>query len=428
MSCEIHAADRRDVFEQLLEHDDARPVANDVGVKGELEEATFGVRLLTERKRVEDDLRRANTDLEQFAYSASHDLQEPLRTLKIYSKLLLKSSVGAEGETAEYFGYLREAATRMEMLVRDLLAFTKVNRIEISSTETDAGDALSAALANLERAIAESNASRDFDKLPHVRIDRSHLQQVFQNLIGNAIKYRDPARRPEVHVSVQQRKGAWSFSVATTASASNPITRRRFLAYLQDFTEVTVIPARVSASRSVIASSSGIMAGSGSNPNPDKDRISASRSRSEETAARRPHILVIEDSKADAALIRKALGLASVSAQLQELDDGEKAIRFFERADADPQAACPDLILLDINMPRYKGGEILRRLRASPRCGHSLVLVVTSSDSDGDRKEMDNLGANGYFRKPSSFDEFMKLGQLVKELLAIGGNSSGPPA
>ncbi len=109
------------------------------------------------------------------------------------------------------------------------------------------------------------------------------------------------------------------------------------------------------------------------------------------------------------------------------MDDGEKAVRFFERADADPQAACPDLILLDINMPRYNGGEILRHLRASARCRNSLVLVVTSSDSDGDRKEMDSLGANGYFRKPSSFDAFMNLGQVVKQLLALGKTPSGPP-
>lgn len=123
-------------------------------------------------------------------------------------------------------------------------------------------------------------------------------------------------------------------------------------------------------------------------------------------------------------LIKKALALASLSAELHEVDDGEKAIRFFETTDSDLQAPCPDLILLDINMPRYNGGEILRRLRLSSRCQNALVLVVTSSDSEGDRKEMDDLGANGYFRKPSSFDEFMKLGQIVKELLALGENPS----
>ena len=169
------------------------------------------------------------------------------------------------------------------------------------------------------------------------------------------------------------------------------------------------------------------MAGSGSNPNPEKGPISDLRSRSEETLGRRRQILVIEDNPSDAVLIRKALAHAGVLAEVHELDDGEKAIRFLERADADPEAPCPDLILLDINMPRYKGAEILRHLRASPRCGKSLVLVVTSSGSEKDRQDMDRLGANGYFRKPSEFEEFMKLGTLVRELLARGENHFGRP-
>jgi len=93
-------------------------------------------------------------------------------------------------------------------------------------------------------------------------------------------------------------------------------------------------------------------------------------------------------------------------------------MKFFEHADADETAPCPDLMLLDINLPRYKGSDILRKLRASSRCKDALVLVVTSSDSNRDREEMDALGANGYFRKPSDFSEFMLLGQMVHDLLA----------
>ncbi len=123
--------------------------------------------------------------------------------------------------------------------------------------------------------------------------------------------------------------------------------------------------------------------------------------------------------------MRQALQKSGINAQIHIADDGEKTVRFFERADADPAAPCPDLILLDINMPRYKGGEILRRLRASARCKGALVLVVTSSDSPRAREEMEAFGANGYFRKPSEFSEFMKLGQLVRELLA---QSETPPS
>ncbi|HEY3739902.1 MAG TPA: response regulator [Bryobacteraceae bacterium] len=168
------------------------------------------------------------------------------------------------------------------------------------------------------------------------------------------------------------------------------------------------------------------MGGSGSNQNPEEGQTSASQSPSVETGTRVRHILIVEDNKADVTLIRKALRQANVSAELHELDDGEKAIRFFERADADLESPCPDLILLDINIPRYRGGEILRRLRSSQRCGKALVLIVTSSDSERDRQEMYSLGANGYFRKPFEFAEYMKLGLLVRDLLALGEDPSGP--
>ncbi|HLK50703.1 MAG TPA: response regulator [Bryobacteraceae bacterium] len=146
------------------------------------------------------------------------------------------------------------------------------------------------------------------------------------------------------------------------------------------------------------------MAASGSNQNPDADRRSASRSRSEEAGAPRPcHILIAEDSKSDVFLIRQALQKSGINAQIHIADDGEKTMKFIEQADADPQAPCPHLILLDINMPRYKGGDILRKLRTSARCKNALVLVVTSSDSQRDHEEMDAFGTNGYFRKPSEF-------------------------
>jgi CheY-like chemotaxis protein len=160
------------------------------------------------------------------------------------------------------------------------------------------------------------------------------------------------------------------------------------------------------------------VAASGSNPNPDADPRSASQSLSEQEDALRPwQILVAEDSKSDVFLIRQALDTSGINAQIYIADDGEKTVRFFEHADANT-APCPDLILLDINMPRYKGGDILRRLRASSRCAGALVIIVTSSDSQRDRDEMNALGANGYFRKPSEFSEFMKLGQLVRDVLA----------
>ena len=103
--------------------------------------------------------------------------------------------------------------------------------------------------------------------------------------------------------------------------------------------------------------------------------------------------------------------------ELEVVNDGDKAIRFFEKIDNDEGLSCPALVILDINLPKKHGGQVLQQMRKTRRCADALVLVVTSSDSARDRETMAKLGANGYFCKPSDYEHFMKLGGLVKDLL-----------
>jgi chemotaxis family two-component system response regulator Rcp1 len=126
-------------------------------------------------------------------------------------------------------------------------------------------------------------------------------------------------------------------------------------------------------------------------------------------------VLVAEDNRADLFLIREAL--AQLDAELHVAGDGEEAIRYLARIEADPAALCPDLVILDINLPKHKGNEVLEALRGNPRCRQTPVLVVTTSDSQCDREMMDQLGTDGYFRKPSEYVEFMKLGEVARLLL-----------
>jgi PAS domain S-box-containing protein len=178
---------------------------------------------ITERQRAENELRRANKDLEQFAYSASHDLQEPLRTIKIYSELLAERlATAVEGETAEFLDFLRSAANRMELLVRDLLAYTQVTRLDAPLEDTDANEMLSEALANLGGAIAESGATVTQGTLPTLHAHGTHLRQLFQNLIGNAIKYRSEDRQPAVHIGAERQDGHWVFMVRDNGIGIQP--------------------------------------------------------------------------------------------------------------------------------------------------------------------------------------------------------------
>lgn len=178
---------------------------------------------IDEQKRVEDDLRRANSDLEQFAFSASHDLQEPLRSVKIYTELLMKRHTDKlDGEALKFMRFVQKGATRMELLVRDLLTYTQVTKLDKVNEPADANEMLRSALANLSGAITDNGARISADPLPTVRVHGVHLQQLFQNLIGNAIKYRSPERPPTVHVDAERNDGNWLFTVADNGIGIDP--------------------------------------------------------------------------------------------------------------------------------------------------------------------------------------------------------------
>ena len=101
------------------------------------------------------------------------------------------------------------------------------------------------------------------------------------------------------------------------------------------------------------------------------------------------------------------------------MNDGEGAVRFFDNADSDDSAPCPGVVILDINLPRIDGKKVLQHLRQSRRCKDAPVIVASTSDTVEDRRVV-TAGADAYFRKPSEYDEFMKIGVLIRELLSRG--------
>lgn len=161
-----------------------------------------------------DALRRSNSDLEQFAYAASHDLQEPLRMVAIYTQLLKEeyaTKLDANAET--YINFAVTGAQRMEALLKNLLSYATIaNASEESTERVDANEALKIAQLNLSAMIKDTNASITTDKLPTVWIPRFHLIRLFQNLIANAIKYRSDLS-PVIHVAAQPTVQGWTFSV-----------------------------------------------------------------------------------------------------------------------------------------------------------------------------------------------------------------------
>lgn len=128
-----------------------------------------------------------------------------------------------------------------------------------------------------------------------------------------------------------------------------------------------------------------------------------------------------EDNPADVLLVRQALQLHGLAYELTIHGDGEQMVRSIDQLDAE-RHPCPDVVLLDLNLPRKDAATVLRRMRESPMCGRVPVVIVTSSNLASDRETINALGANAYFRKSSDYDEFMQLGALVREV--TGGSTT----
>ncbi len=175
----------------------------------------------TDRKRAEeqlvvqaDELARSNRELEQFAYVASHDLQEPLRTMASFAQLLEVRYRGRlDGDADDFLAFITDGAGRMRALITDLLSYAKLSSGRESAVGVDTAAILTSTLTNLQAAVAERGAQVTVGPLPIVRAVEGQLEQLFLNLIGNAIKFAGP-RAPEVRVTAELSGGAWVFSVA----------------------------------------------------------------------------------------------------------------------------------------------------------------------------------------------------------------------
>ncbi len=166
-----------------------------------------------EQKEQEEELRRANDDLQQFAYAASHDLQEPVRNVAVYSEIISRryqSQLDADGR--QFLEFLTEGGRRLATLINDLLAYTRAGVIEGQVQAVDASGVLKDTLFSLAEAIRESGATVTYDDLPNVNMGATHLQQVFLNLIGNALRYRGD-QPPQIHISVTGQGPFWRFAV-----------------------------------------------------------------------------------------------------------------------------------------------------------------------------------------------------------------------
>ncbi len=214
----------------------AQPVVINGQLKG-LVVCAFDItkqRLAEENSRLTSaDLERSNKELEQFAYVASHDLQEPLRMVSSYTQLLARRYQGQLDAAAnEFIAYAVDGANRMQRLINDLLAYSRVGARAKGLVPTDCTAVLDQAVANLKGAIEKSGAAVTQDRLPTVTVDNLQLLQLFQNLIDNAIKFH-VEKPPRIHVSAEQKGNEWVLSVRDNGIGIDPQYAERIFIIFQ---------------------------------------------------------------------------------------------------------------------------------------------------------------------------------------------------
>lgn len=170
------------------------------------------------------DLERSNTDLEQFAYIASHDLKEPLRNIASYVQLLQRRYAGRlDGDADAFIGYTVDGVRRMQAIITELLAYSRIGTGHLTLVPVQAGALVSSALASLKSVITDAQAAVEVHgQLPVVEADAALLGSLFQNLIGNGLKYRRDDVRPEITVGCRDQGAEWAFWVRDNGIGIEP--------------------------------------------------------------------------------------------------------------------------------------------------------------------------------------------------------------
>lgn len=412
-------------------------------VAGIAEDITLRREVDAELRYKAESLARANRELEQFASIASHDLKAPLRTIGSFVRLLQKKYQGKfDAEADQFMEYAVEGCQRMFRLIEDLLKNARVGGKNMELLPLSLKEIVQEVLADLGTEISESHAQIILESLPTVTVDRTQMREVFQNLISNALKYRRE-EPPVIQISTQRGKNEWTVSVKDNGLGISDSSRERiFSNFVRLHTHGSYEGSGIGLAtcKKVVEQRGGKIwvestVGLGSvfhftipdhapqlqlekadfPQKPLKAEAFVANRVAVNPKARVFEILMVEDSPADSNIIQILFKKEDFPFKIHLVRDGEEALAFLKRTGAYSSAPTPELVLLDLNLPKIDGLGVLKELKSDAKLKSIPVIVITSSVREEDVRSSYDLSASCFIKKPRDLNGYRDMLVLIKK-------------
>lgn len=367
-----------------------------------------------------EELTKSNDDLRQFAKIASHDLQEPLRAVQGFANLLAEATKGQlDDDCNDFIDYILDGTRRMKQLIQSILTHSQISATPRQTPATDCNDVIREVSIDMRSLIEETGSRLHVQALPEVAVERSQMVQLFQNLISNSIRYRSD-EPPVISITAERSMNRWQFSVRDNGIGVEPQYAEKIFEMFSRLHGKGQYPGTgigLAICKRIIALHGGNIwidssLGHGAN---FMFTLPAAKKRKEKMKDR-IEILLVEDTPSDIRLTQEALKRTALEFEMTVVSDGVEAMEYLNSLKKSVDFELPHIILLDLNMPKKNGHEVLEEIKNDPLLKSIPVVLLTVSERDEDVLQALELKMNYYLAKPVTSQ---KLAALIKGLAEL---------